>query len=67
LNKKKKEMKKNREKWVQKNSLYLYKIFFLDFSTENFHSIGLILEHLETIFFYNKYDEELVKFYLEKV
>jgi len=60
-------MKNNREKWIANNSLKLYKIFFLDFSTEGFHSLGFILEHLEAIFFYDKYDEELVEYYLSRL
>ena len=53
----------NREKWQINNAMNMYKKYFLEFTVDDFHSLGLILDHLETIDFHTRYDEELEKYY----
>ena len=59
-------MTKPRVKWIESNHLNLYKIFFGDFTTEGYHSLGLILEYLENISFYEIYEQEIISYYTNK-
>ena len=56
-------MTKPRVKWYENNHMKLYKIFFGDFTIEGYHSLGLILEYLETISFYEIYEKEYINYY----
>ena len=55
-------MTKPRVKWYENNHMKLYKIFFGDFTIEGYHSLGLILEYLETISFYEIYEKEYINY-----
>ena len=59
-------MTKPREKWNESNHMNLYKIFFADFSIEGYHSLGLILEYLENISYYEINDKDFSNYYTNK-